>query len=176
MTRFSLPAASRRTLRALAPVVLTDDVLERGLADATLDQLELMLGSFPRVVRGALLAGLAAFELGALAAPPWRARPFSRLSRARQEEHFRRWWDSESPLPRQFAKAVKGVLAFAYYELPELRAEVAYRPEPWIAEIKARRLRVFAAEIAEHERVILAPDPLVPRAAARRKEEHHGAA
>jgi hypothetical protein len=166
---FRLAETTRRTLAHLAPVVLTDEVEQLGLTDATIDQMELMLRSFPRVVRAGLIAGLTAFELGALAAPPWRARPFSRLPRARQEEYFRRWWESTLPPTRQFAKAVKGVLAFAYYELPEVRERVAYRPEPWIAGVKARRLRVFAEEVAAHDRLVLQPDPLVPLGAPPRE-------
>lgn len=174
MTRtYRLPASVRRTLTALAPVILTDEVERLGLLERTIDQVELMLSSFPRGVRAALIAGLSAFELGALADLPWRARPFSLLPPARREAYFRRWWDSSAAPTRQLAKALKGAVAFAYFELPEMRERLTYRPEPWIAEIKARRLTVFKDEIEAHERLVRAPDPLRPAPA---KEVDHGAA
>src|SRR5262249_12860035 len=113
----------------------------------------------------ALVVGTTAFELSSLGAPPWRARPFSLLPRPRREAQFQLWWESRLPPTRQLAKALKGLLAFAYYEQPAVRARLGYLPEGWIAAVKADRLVRFRDAIAEHERLVVAPNPLVPHAA-----------
>lgn len=54
------------------------------------------------------------------------------------------------------------LLVLAYYEQPAAQHALAYDPSAWIAQTAARRLQLWSAAIAQHEAILLAPDPLVP--------------
>jgi choline dehydrogenase-like flavoprotein len=49
-----------------------------------------------------------------------------------------------------------------YYEQPAIQLKLQYNPEEWIAHTAQRRLQMWSADIARHEALLLAPDPLVP--------------
>jgi len=155
---FRLPSPLRRTTLALARVICPPDLEELGLGDAVVAHLELGLRAFPGHVRAAIVAGLAAVELSSL---PFHGGRFSRLAPAQAQAHFDRLWHAHVGPLHAFVMAVRALLSFAYYEQPAVRAKLAYDPDTWIAEVKQRRLDQFGAEIARHEREIIAPDPLV---------------
>ena len=60
---------------------------------------------------------------------------------------------------------LKGLVVMCYYELPEVKEQLGYRPGPYIAAVSRRRLASYGAEIRAGEAAVLAPDP----AAARRR-------
>jgi hypothetical protein len=156
---FRIPDRLRRVLEPLARIILPEDDLDRlGLIEPVIDHCELSLRAGPAIVRAGLLAGLAAFEAGAIARF---GRPFTRLSRDRQDRWFAAWWESEAPPMRQLAKGVKTLLALAYWEHPLVKQQMEYHPERWIAEVAARRLRDYARDIREHDALVTRPDPLV---------------
>jgi hypothetical protein len=151
LANFTMAAWMRRVMTGLVPIICTDEPRERGLVDAVVDLVELML------VMGTLF-----FELFAIVLPSSRLRPFSRLPRDRQERYFRMFWDSRFQLFRQLAKGLKAPIALAYWEHPVVWEKMGYTPAAWIAEVKARRERDYAADIARHDALVVTPDPLVP--------------
>ncbi len=163
LASFRLPAGCRRTLAALAPVVLTDEVEALGLTEAVVDEVEQFLRSIPTPVRAGVVAGIVAFEQSARAAPSSLGRGFSRLPAARRVVHFERWWRGAGPL-HQLARALKMFLAFAYYEHPQVKERLGYDPERWIERVGRERLERHGEAIAAAEAAVLAPDPLVPPA------------
>lgn len=174
---FRTPRLLKSTLTALAPIVCTDEVNELGLVPDVLDHVELSLRAFPAYLRVVLLIGATFFELGAIALPSSRGRTFSRLPREKQERYFRRFWSSRSDAFRQLAKGLKALLTLAYWEHPKVRARLAYHPEQWIAEVAARRLRDYAADIRRADAIVLEPDPLIPEAQLnQQKRSRHGRA
>jgi len=54
------------------------------------------------------------------------------------------------------------MVAMCYYELPEVKEEIGYRPGPYIAAVSRRRLESYGPEIRAGEAAVLAPDPPVP--------------
>lgn len=46
-----------------------------------------------------------------------------------------------------------------YYELPEVKEQLGYRPDPYIAKVSKRRLASYGAQIRAGEAAALAPDP-----------------
>ena len=152
---FRFSRRTRRTLAALIPVVCAGDA--EAFAEPILDEVEAMVRSIPGFMRVGLLLGLALFAWSALL----RGGRFSRLPLPRREAHFRRWWTSRINLLHQLAKNVSGLLNFAYYEQPEVRARLAYHPDRWIAEVARRRLARFSDDIQAHDALVTAPDPLV---------------
>ena len=96
-------------------------------------------------------------------------RRFSVQPRASQDRYFAACWHHPWVLVRQAMKGIKGLIAMAYYELPEVKERLGYRPEPWIAQVKAMRLEKFGDEIRKHEKLVTAPDGLVPATALSRR-------
>jgi hypothetical protein len=139
----------RRIVEALARVVCTAEIDELGLHRAVADHVALTLGSFPPHLRALVRVLFAVFDLAAL---PFCGRRFVRLDVAAQERWFARWWTSGSSTVRQLAKLLKGLVALAYWDQPCVRARLGYHPERHIAEVSARRLRVYHDDIAAAER------------------------
>lgn len=162
------PPRIRRLLASLAPIVCPPEVERLGVVDAVVDHVALSMRAFPAPVRQALLLGLTTYELSAAAWPRARGRTASRLPRERAAAWFAFWWRSPLAPQRELVKAVKGLLAIAYYEQPAVQAELGYTPQAWIDTVKARRLVVHGEAIRKHERALIEPDPLPSSLAARR--------
>ena len=64
----------------------------------------------------------------------------------------------------QFARALNQLVSMSCYEQPAMMERCGYRPEPWIEEVRKKRLTVFADDIKKQDAQILAPDPLRPHA------------
>jgi hypothetical protein len=158
MADFTFPAWGWDVLRRLAPVVLTDDVERLGLVDGVIREMERLLTAAPGPAGVALIAGLGTFNVG--------ARGFARMGPAEAEAYFETWWHSPIPLLNQFAKGVKALLCFGYYELPGVQAAIGYTPTEWIDKVKIERLERFGKEIAAFEAELLTRDPL-PRTGPR---------
>ena len=155
---FHIPGRLRATLETLAPVVCPPDVHTLGITADIIASVELLLRSFPTYIRVGLVAGIGAFEVGAL---PSHLRRFSRLDEPRARAYFESWWHSPLPPMRLFAKVLKGLLAMGYYEQPAVHDRIGYHPDQWHQEIRRRRAPHVEAA-ARHLEVVLAPDPLVP--------------
>lgn len=154
--------AVRRLLAGVAAVVCPPGMDELGVTDAVIDHAELSLLAFPPVVRAGFLAGLSGYELGALARY---GKPASRLDPERAHRYFVAWRHGLA-IQQELAKAIKGILCLAYYEMPEVQEAMGYRPDSWIESVRKRRLAVYADDIERHERALFAPEPLVPSPAA----------
>lgn len=173
-TGYRLPRRARRVLASLVPVVCPEGAVRLGLVDWLVAQAELSAGSFPAVVRRALVTGLATYDVSAAAWPRARGRAASRLDPERAEAWFRLWWRSRLAPQRELAKAVKSILCMAYYEAPAVQAELGYAPQAWIDTVKRRRLEVHREAIQQHNDSLLAPDPLPSSLAARRAAREAG--
>ena len=117
--------------------------------------------TLPPYLRGGLLAGTATFMVGSAARPSTFGRVFHELDRDQARAYFHSWWESRIFALRQFARGIKGVLAFAYYEEPTVKEQLRYRPDQWIAEAARRRLEKYGAEIERHEEIVTSPNPLI---------------
>ena len=54
---------------------------------------------------------------------------------------------------------IKGLVVFCYYEQPEVKEQLGYRPDGYIAEVSRRRLSRYGAQIRAGEVASLGPDP-----------------
>jgi hypothetical protein len=146
---------TRAVLRSLVPVICPPAALP--LADAIVDHVALTLGASPWPLRRGFAAGLIAYDLGAL--PGYRRRARS-LTAAAAERYFTAWEHGPTPLHVQLARATNQLLSLACYEMPAMMERVGYRPGPWIAEVRQRRLAVYADDVRRRAGEIIAPDPL----------------
>ena len=159
---FQFSATQRRTLGALAHVACPPDVAALGCEARIIAEVELSLATFPPETRFGVLAALFVIEWICLILPPTFGRRFSALSRDQQERFFSALWHHRLIAIRTGMKGIKGLIAMAYYEVPEVKARLGYAPEPWIAQVRQTRLERYGDEIAAHAARNLAPDPLLP--------------
>lgn len=161
--RLDLPPSLRNALRRLAPVVCSAEVEALGLVDQVVEDTILFCRALSPGVRAGLFAGLMAFDLSAVVHPTTLGRRFSALDGPAAAAHFHRWWHSSLPLLHEFAKGIKGAMAIAYFELPEVQARIDYYPQDWIEEAAARRIERYGESIAAAEKALLRDDPLLNR-------------
>lgn len=160
----------RRLLASLAPVVCPEGASRLGLIDWLVDHTELTVGSFPRLVRRALIVGLTTYDLSALAWPGARGRMAGKLDPEAAAAWFASWWQSKLLPRRELTRAVKQLFALAYYEAPAVQAELGYAAQAWIDAARRRRLAVHREAIDRHDASLLAPDPLPGPAPGRARE------
>ena len=148
---------ARRVLRSLVPVICPPEAAH--LADAIVAHMALQATALPPVARHAITAGLVAYDLGAV---PRHGRLAHQLAGEPAERYFRSWEHGLAP-QAQLAHALNQLLSLSCYEQPEMKAALGFFPEPWIAEVKHRRLTVYADDVRKQDQQLLAPDPLRPR-------------
>src|SRR5215470_118617 len=155
-----LRAPARRTVIRLAEIVCPPELHAGGLAGQLLAEFEAMIAVMPATIRRPLLIGLAAFDQGSRLFPAACGRRFARLPDQVAEAYFR------AVLNRRGAGTVltriKGLLVLCYYELPDVKEQIGYRPEPYIAAVSRRRLASYRAEIEAGEAAVFAGDPAAP--------------
>jgi len=161
-------ARVRRLLRSLVPIVCPPEAERLGVVDAVVDHVALSMRAFPAPFRRALVLGLTTYDLSAAAWPRARGKTAARLPRHRAADWYALWWKSPLMPQRELAKAVKALMAIAYYEQPAVQAELGYAPQAWIDRVKSRRLEVYSDAIRAHDRSLIEPDPLPSSLAARR--------
>ena len=61
-------------------------------------------------------------------------------------------------------RQLKGLVVMCYYELPDVKEQLGYRPGPYIAAVSRRRLVAYGAEIRAVEASLLTPEPGSPQA------------
>jgi hypothetical protein len=120
-------------------------------ADRVLAEFMLMLGVLRPAARRALLGAFLAIDQGARLYPPARGHRFATLDDQTADAYLRAllgWGNGIAAL----AQRLKGLLVMCYYELPEVKAEIGYDPDPYIATVSKRRLERYGSEIAAAER------------------------
>lgn len=149
--------AARRIVVRFAEVVCPPEVRAGGLAGKVLAEFESLLDVVPPAVRSSARAGLAAFDQGARLYPRARGRRFVNLPDDAAGAYFR------AVLARRGTglalQRIKGLVVMCYYELPEVKDQLGYRPDAYIAAVSRRRLASYGAQIRAGEAAALAPGP-----------------
>jgi hypothetical protein len=141
-----LGARSRRTLRALAEVIVPRDPSLPVDLDAVVDFVDQTVGDMPRLLQLVFPIGLALFELGTFVLLP-SLRRFSRLELPRREAYVRDWIHSRLMLRRDLIKGVKGLCLFAYYNDRRVMEHLGYRPDEHLQLVAAERLKRHGHEL-----------------------------
>ena len=156
-TAYKHTEVGRKVLLSLVPVICPEKYGH--LADAIVDHMELTIGASPRLLGTAIGAGFLTYDLGAL---PFHRRRAHQLTGAAAERYYASWEHGLTPIHVQFARALNQLMSLACYEQPEVMEAVGYRVEPWIDEVRRKRLTMFQTDVRAQEAQILAPDPLRP--------------
>jgi hypothetical protein len=156
-----LGRAARQVVARFAQIVCPPEIRVGHRTEGALAEFELTLGALPPAARRALIAAFLAFDRGARLYPPAGGRRFARLDDQVADAYLRallRRRDGLAALVRR----LRGMVAMCYYELPEVKEEIGYRPGPYIAAVSRRRLDSYGPEIRAGEAAVLAPDPPGP--------------
>jgi hypothetical protein len=146
-----LPAPVRRIAARLAVVVCPPGALEREPADGLLDEFEALLGVLPSGLRWSVLSGLLVFDQGARLHPRGRGRRFTRLADADADAYVRAVFAIRHGGLGVALQRIKGLIVFCYYEQPQPKEQLGYRPDPYIAAVSRRRLVSYGAQIRAAE-------------------------
>ena len=153
-----LSARVRQIAVRFAGVVCPPEVRTADLAGRAVGEFELLLGVLPRGVRRSIQSALVVFDQSARLYPQARGRRFARLGDHEADAYFRAVLDRRRGGFAAALQRLKGLVVMCYYELPEVKEQLAYRPDPYIATVSQRRLASYGAQIRAAEAAALAPD------------------
>jgi hypothetical protein len=161
-----LGPAARRVMARFAETVCPPELRTGGLTGRLLAEFEAMLGVWPPGLRWSVRGGLAAFDQGARLYPPARGRRFAHLGDDIADAYFRAVLARRGAGLGPAVQRIKGLVVMCYYELPEVKDQLGYRPDAYIAAASRRRLASYGAQIRAGEAALLAPDPAGPGSTA----------
>lgn len=139
----------RRTVRALIPVVCPSDVMARGLVDDVTDHVGTTVAAFSPVTRRAFAFALIVIE----AAGMLHRAPFSRLPPETAARVVARL-SSGSPTTRRLVRSVRDVVVVAYFDQPDVKDRLGYRPAEWTATTAAGWREEWGDEAERHRELL----------------------
>ncbi len=157
-------SAVRRTVARFAEIVCPPEVREGNLSDRLLDEFESMLEVWPSAIRWCVRGGLAAFDQGARLYPRAHGRRFVQLDDGDANAYFRAVLARQAGGMGPTLQRIKGLVVMCYYELPEVKDQLGYRPDDYIIAVSQRRLASYGPQIRAGEAAVLAPDADSPGA------------
>jgi hypothetical protein len=166
-----LNARARRVAARFAELTCPPQITTRHRTEQVIGELELLLGVLQPVARRAILAGFTIVGQRARLYPRSRGRHLTRLGAEAGDAYIRMLMSRPGGVPG-IARRLKGLLVMCYYELPEVKEEVGYRPDEYIARVSRRRLDSYGPAISAGERAVLSGTPFDPgRAAGSARDE-----
>src|SRR5271165_4087487 len=130
-----LHASMRPIVARFAQVVCPPELVTGDLTDDLLAGFESLLAVLPSGVRRSVQAAFVAFDRGARLYPPARGRRFARLGDADAEAYFRAVLARRRGGIATALQRVKALVVMCYYELPEVKDQLGYRPDGYIAAV-----------------------------------------
>lgn len=153
-----LGSTARRIAARFAEVACPPEVRAGNLRDKLLGEFESLLQVLPSGLRWSVRSGLVAFDQGARLYPRARGRRFVQLADADAEAYLRVVLARRGAGLGAALQRIKGLVVFCYYELPEVKDQIGYRPDAYIAAVSQRRLASYGPQIRAGEAAVLAPD------------------
>jgi hypothetical protein len=145
-----------------AGVACPPEVRSGELTEQTLVEFELLLGVIPRGVRRSIPFIFVLFDQAARLYPRARGRRFVRLGDREADAYLRAVLARPGGGLTTVVQRLKGLVVLCYYELPEVKEQLGYRPDAYIAAVSRRRVDSYGPEIRAGEAAALAaghPDP-----------------
>ena len=160
-------SALRLIVARFAGVACPPEVRAGNLTDALAAEFESLLEVVSPVVRWSVRGGLVAFDQGARLYPRAHGRRFAHLADGDADAYFRAVLARRGAGLGPALQRIKGLVVYCYYELPEVKDQLGYRPDAYIAAVSKRRLASYGPQIRAGEAAVLAPGPGGPDASAR---------
>jgi hypothetical protein len=149
---------TRRIFERFAALACPPELVARQLMPALLAEFERTLACLPAGARRAVGPTLILFNQAARFRGG-RGRSFLRMDQRTAEAYLSQVLRRRKGALAGATRLVKGLVVMCYYELPEVKAQLGYRPDEYIAQVSARRLATYGPEIAAAEAASLR-DPL----------------
>jgi len=146
-----LSAQARRIAERLADVACPPEIGHQGLTSRVVAEFETVIDVLPAALRWSVRCGLVALNQGARLYPPARGRRFVALADAPAEAYLRVVLSTRRGGLGPALQRIKGLVVFCYYELPEVKDQLGYRPDPYIEAVSRRRLKTYGAQIRAAE-------------------------
>jgi len=162
--RARLGESARRIVARFAAVACPPEVRSGERTERLLGEFELLLGAMPAGMRKSIPVAFVLFDRAARLYPPARGRRFARLGDREADSYLRAVLAARRGGLAALVRLLKGLVVMCYYELPEVKEQLGYRPGPYIAAVSRRRLVAYGPEIRAVEAAVLAPDPGSPEA------------
>jgi hypothetical protein len=140
----------RQVVKRFAETACPAGVLANQRTERVLAEFSLMLGALRPATRRALAAAFLAFDQGARLYPAARGRRFARLD-DRTADAYLGALLARGDAMAALVQRIKGLVVMCYYELPDVKQEIGYEPDPYIAAVSERRLESYGAEIRAAE-------------------------
>ena len=153
---FRLGRAVRRIITRFALAACPPQVGQAGRTERLLGEFEAMLGALPGAVRRLIPLAFFVFDQRARLYPRARGRRFTRLDDRTADAYLRMVFASRPRSLAAMLQRIKGLVVMCYYELPEVKAEIDYDPEAYIATVSRRRLASYGPAITDGEAAVLA--------------------
>jgi choline dehydrogenase-like flavoprotein len=153
---FRFSPAVRRIVTRFALVACPPQARQAGRTEGLLAEFEAMLGVLPVLVRRLVPLTFVVFDQCARLYPRARGRRFTRLDDRIAEGYLRAVFASRRKSLAAIFQRIKGLVVMCYYELPEVKAELDYHPEAYIAAVSRRRLASYGESIKNGEAAVLA--------------------
>jgi hypothetical protein len=149
----------RRIMVRFAEVACPPEVRAGDLMGGLLAEFGFLLGALPAGARWLVQGGLVAFDQGARLYPRAHGRRFVQLGDDDADAYFRAVLARPHGGLAAWVQRIKGLVVFCYYEQPEVKEQLGYRPDGYIAEVSRRRLSRYGAQVRAGEAASLGPDP-----------------
>src|SRR5260221_1864285 len=130
----------RRIVARFAEVACPPEVRAGDVMGGLVAEFEALLGAVPAGARWLVQGGLVAFDQGARLYRRARGRRFVRLGDDDADAYFRAVLARRRGGLAACVQRIKGLVVFCYYEQPEVKEQLGYRPDGYIAEVSRRRL------------------------------------
>ncbi len=152
----------RRIVERFAGIVCPPEVRTGDLTARLLAEFESMLEVWPPGVRWSVEGGLVAFDQGARLYPRARGQRFVQLADSDADAYFRAVLARRTGGLGLALQRIKGLVVMCYYQLAEVKDQLGYRPDAYIAAVSRRRLASYGPQIRAGEAALLSPDPGSP--------------
>ena len=146
-----LDRSLRATLARFVEAVVPHDQTDLELRAATVTSVLAYVGTLPRPVRIGVVTSLVAFEQGARLRSATRPRALSALAPEEADAYVRDLLAARTPIVRDAARLVRGLVVLCHYDLGPARARLGYDPDGHIAAVAQRRVERYGDEIRSVE-------------------------
>jgi hypothetical protein len=140
---------TRRVFERFAALACPPELEGLQLMAALLEEFERHVACLPAGARRAVGPTLVIFNHAARFGG--RGRSFVRLDQPAAEAYLSKILRRRKGALSGAVRLVKSLVVMCYYELPEVKAQLGYRPEAYIARVAAARLARYGPEIAAAE-------------------------
>jgi hypothetical protein len=152
----------RRIVVRFAETVCPPQVRTGHVMGGLLTEFESLLGALPAGMRWLIPSGLVAFDQCARFYPRAHGRRFVTLRDADADAYCRAVLGMRRRAPATAVQRIKGLVVMCYFEVPDVKEQLGYRPDSYIAEVSLRRLSSYGPQIRAGEAAALGPDPDSP--------------